>query len=284
MEIFWIVVISVLVIFFIARGKGAHKANADSTQIAPKTKRPSDANAASDNGIPSGYQIWVARPDVAGLLHKKKEAVAFAKAKQQTLLLEREPDNTHDSNAIKLIGLGDGKQFFVGYVPKEISEQIAATNMFEHVRARLRKTYLSERNYVDIEYQIIGPKSLKKIFETYHSNKPMTESQKDYFSFFELQLSKDLTCGAADTQIAEHKKTVSEDELKEWDAYQHILNEFNDADFRDSYDLKKVSKTVLLSALKELRANGNSYVFLDQNIDDVVDKVVEMKPDLEKSS
>ena len=276
MEILAVVVVVAVVIFLIAKGK--------SKTITGKTHSKSSANAGAANEIPSGYQIWVARPEVAGLMHRKKDAVEFVRSKHKRLILEREPDNTHDANAIKLIGVGDGRQFFIGYVPKEISEQIAATERFDCVQARLRKTYVSEKNFVDIEYQIIGPKAQKKAFDAYHSSKAATEIQKDYLKFFGIPFSKDITSGVADNQIAEHRKTVTEEELKEWEAYQNILNEFNDPDFRESYDLKKVSKAVLLSVLKVMHESGNSYSYLDSNIDEVVEKIIETKPDLEKAS
>lgn len=284
MEIIAIVVVVAVIIFFFAKGKPKEAATSDSKKPIVKAAPKQTANIDSANGIPSGYQIWVARPDVAGLLHHKADALAFARSSQQQLLLEIELNNTHDANAIKLIGVGDGRQCFIGYVPKEISAQIAATDTFEHIQARLKKTFVGDKNFVDIEYQIIGLKTHKKVFDAYHLNKAATDVQKYYFKFFDIPLPKELTSGAADSQIAEHKKTVTEQELTEWVAYQSILTEFDDPDFRESYELKKVSKTVLLSALNALHDSGKSYEYLDSNIDEVVDKLIEMKPDLETSS
>lgn len=85
--------------------------------------------------------------------------------------------------------------------------------------------------------------------------------------------------------IAEHRtKLETEDKarLDEWDAYEEICNEFDDADFRASFELKKVSNKVLKDALDALKREGATMRSLAADIDTVVDTVITLKPDLEK--
>ena len=232
--------------------------------------------------IPKGYQIYADALPIAGLQYRKDEALKFAKSSNQELSFEREPTNEHDPNAIKLIGLSSSTKYFLGYLPKELSEQIATTGLTESVKARLVRIYVGSDDYLDIQYQVIGPKADKKRFDEFLSNQPVDASQKEYLKFFGLPIPKGMTSGQAEQTIAEHRKSSKPEEQEEWDGYDSIFNEFDDPDFRETYDLKKVGKTVLLDALAQLKQQGKSYKHLANNIDEVVEKVIELKPDLEK--
>lgn len=232
--------------------------------------------------IPNGYQIFAQDLPVAGMFYRTEEAMNFAMSSNQELMLEREPSNKFDTNAIKLIGLSGATQYFIGYLPKELSAQIIGTDMFEKVKARLASIHLSGGEYLDIEYQLIGPKVDKKKFDEFLKIQPANSSQKNYFKFFKLPIPRGLNVGQAEQIIVEHKKTSTSEEQENYEAYFTILEEFDDKGFRSDNYLKKVSKVVLLEAINNLKAEGKTYSYLAENIDEVVDKVIELKPDLEK--
>jgi hypothetical protein len=253
-----------------------------------KVKRSQSLSTPSGTGknflspIPKGYQIYADALPIAGMQFRKSEAIKFAKSSNQGLSLEREPNNEHDPNAIKLIGLSSSTKYFLGYLPKEISAQIVTTGLAESVKARLVRIYLRGDDYLDIQYQVIGPKTDKKRFDEFLNNQPADASQKEYLKFFGLPVPKGMDSGEAAQAIAEHRKNSKPEEQDEWDGYSSILDEFDDPGFRETYDLKKVGKTILLDALAQLRKQGKSYKHLADNIDEVVGKVIELKPDLEK--
>src|SRR5438105_3118824 len=58
--------------------------------------------------IPDGMGILEGDLEVAGVTHRIENAVAFAKRQDQCLELVRDPDNPHDPNAIKVIGVSRG--------------------------------------------------------------------------------------------------------------------------------------------------------------------------------
>ena len=252
------------------------------------TSKNKSSNDSQGNGksflppMPSGYQIFAKNLPVAGMQHRKDEALKFARSNNQELSLEREPSNKFDPNAIKLIGLSGSTQYFIGYLPKELSEQIICTGMYETVKARLGRIYISNNDYLEIQYQVIGPKVDKKKFDEFLSNQPADSSQKDYFKFFALPIPKGLTAGQAEQAISEHRKSSKPEEQEEWEGYTNILEEFDDQDFRDGYDLKKVSKTILMEAINQLKAQGKTYKYLSDNIDEIAELIIELKPDLEK--
>lgn len=166
-------------------------------------------------------------------------------------------------------------------MPKELSAQINGSDLFENVKARLGRIYISKNGFLEIQYQVIGPKTEKQKFDEFLSNQSADSSQKDYFRFFGLPISKGLTSGQAGKTIAEHRKNSKPEDLEEWDSLKNIIDELDDKDSREGYNLKKVSKTILMDALNLLKAEGKSYKYLSNNIDEVAEKIIELKPDLE---
>lgn len=156
--------------------------------------------------IPSGYQIYAGHLPIAGIKYRKQDAIKFANSSNQELGLEREPNNEHDPNAIKLIGISGSNKYFMGYIPKDLSEQIVSTGLFDSVKPRLSRIYVGKNDFIDIQYQIIGPKTNKKQFDAFLENQPADSLQKDYFKFFGLTVPRNLTTGQAKQNISEHKK------------------------------------------------------------------------------
>ena len=115
--------------------------------------------------IPVGFQIFEDRLSVAGTSFREKDAAAFAKTRTGWLEFERDTDNKHDRNAIRVIGctrdFSGTKRRFVGYVPKEISKQIVVSRFWGKIQPRLRRTNVSSDGYIDIEFQILGPQGQK---------------------------------------------------------------------------------------------------------------------------
>lgn len=118
--------------------------------------------------IPDGFQILEERLEVAGVSFQKEDAAAFASATGGWLELERDLGNKHDRNAIKVIGCNKGffgtKRRFIGYVPKEVSQAIVEGGYLGQIRPRLLKTYVGDRGFVEILFQVIGPKGKKYEF------------------------------------------------------------------------------------------------------------------------
>jgi len=119
-----------------------------------------------DQEIPSGYMIFEERLEVAGIQFRKDDALSFSQNPDGCWLdFEREENNKYDKNAIKVIGCRKGfigiKRYFVGYVPKEISKIIIEGGYWGVVKPRLLKTYIGKGEYVEILFQLLGPKEKK---------------------------------------------------------------------------------------------------------------------------
>ncbi|RLB24349.1 MAG: hypothetical protein DRG73_04015 [Deltaproteobacteria bacterium] len=134
--------------------------------------------------IPEGFHIYEDRLEVAGVSFRKNDAAAFAKSKHLWLELEREQENKHDKNAIRVIGCSKGlfgtKRRFIGYVPKDVAKKIVEGGFWGKVRPRLLKTYVGAGGFVEILFQLLGPKGQKFQFSP-----PKTQEGGHYTEYVE---------------------------------------------------------------------------------------------------
>ena len=122
----------------------------------------------SEQEIPPGFHIYEERLQVAGANFRKEDTGAFASSKDGWLEFQQDPDNKYDRKAIKVIGCNKGffgtKRRFIGYVPKEVAHRIIDGDFLSHIVPILLKTYIGYDDYVEILFQILGPKEKKAEF------------------------------------------------------------------------------------------------------------------------
>lgn len=135
-------------------------------------------------GIPEGFQIFEDRLEVAGVSFRRADSASFANSRNGWLELEREHSNKHDKNAIKVIGCSrtpfGAKRRFIGYVPKDVAKRIVEGGFWGRIQPRLLKTYVGEGEYVEILFQILGPKGQKFQFKP-----PKTQVDGHYTDYVE---------------------------------------------------------------------------------------------------
>lgn len=110
-------------------------------------------------------------------------------------------------------------------------------------------------------------------------NRPATPIQKEYYRYFGIPITKGLTASEAEDIIASQELTEEQDE--EWDAYAEIIDELQDKDFREDYDLKKPSIPVIRQAVQRHTSQGAT--ILELSPDDLVDTILDIKPELRKA-
>jgi hypothetical protein len=114
--------------------------------------------------IPEGMRIFAEDQEVAGVQHRIRNVMAFAKGSNHDLLFERDPSNPHDPNAIKVIGTYKGwfvwRSVHLGYVSADMARLIAERNMFSEIRPRLRNIWWGgyTQDYIVVRFDILGPK------------------------------------------------------------------------------------------------------------------------------
>lgn len=116
-------------------------------------------------------------------------------------------------------------------------------------------------------------------------SRPPTKEQKEFCKFFGLMMEKGLTASDAEKLITEHESKLAEEEdprLDEWGAFSEIMEELSDSEMRADYEIKKPSVSLIKSALDDLGQQGKSYRDVADEIDILVEKLVELKPELQR--
>lgn len=246
--------------------------------------------------IPNGCQIYAAGLFVQGLHVEahRSQGESFARGRAQELVLVAEPSNPHDKNAVRVLGNFKGlllsSRAELGYVPKDIAEALVATALLPSVSPRLKYVSVGDDGRVDIEFDIVGPKEQKKVFDAYFEKKltdgPPTAEQKELAWFFNIKLPKGVTFGQAQSEIDLRRSSLEHEApaaLLEWEAYWRICEELDDAENRrDLYSVKSISRKVLRSTIDALKKEGKAMHELADDPQLVVDRVIADHPNLER--
>jgi hypothetical protein len=115
---------------------------------------------------PDGYGYFDKYSPVAGCNHYREDAAAFVASGSRQIELDREPDNPHDGNAIRVLGCTKGilftKRRHIGCIRAETAEIIAKYSLFPHLRTRLcaiqhRPETNEEPEYIKVVVQLLLP-------------------------------------------------------------------------------------------------------------------------------
>lgn len=116
--------------------------------------------------------------------------------------------------------------------------------------------------------------------------RPPGPLQKEYLKFFGITHTSGTTLAEAERLIAQHRRTADSSDaakLADWQSFEYIVKEFWDPDSRDGYDIKKPSLPVIKAAIDALQREGKTLQELEAEPETVADKLIEMKPSLERS-
>lgn len=250
------------------RQRGDHKGAYKASKFLPPIKK--------------GYQIFLKNMGITGLGYRREDAVAFIDDMNQALRLEREPDNSQDENAIKVIGLGDSGEYFLGYLPRFAALQIVKTDSFNAVYGRLVRAYRGTDDYIEIQLQIVGLKEKKQEFDAFAKGLPAQGHQKEYLTYWNIPFDESLTVGEAESIVHNHSEETRKD-TKAWSEFQDylkIIEDFEDDDNQESYGLAEVPRDVLIKTLRELRMELGSYEAISDEPDVLVERILEKHPEL----
>jgi len=131
---------------------------------------------AQDRHRPQGE--WVQASvveEVAGVQFRKADAKAFAdsaksaekKKRYYGVLLQHEPDNPHDRNAIAVFGLAEVKSLFridlrkwhIGYLPADLAAELCREllNRGVPIAAELYSIYEGRQGFLDFKFIVLAP-------------------------------------------------------------------------------------------------------------------------------
>lgn len=135
--------------------------------------------------------------------------------------------------------------------------------------------------------------------------RPANTLQKEFYRFFSLKTPAGLTFSEAKTFIDEferdndgdfeyHLEDIKTDEqiesfkrnqllLEDWRNFEEIVLEFEDSEFRDSYEIKKPTISLMRKAIAELKKENVTMEDASSDIELVVEKLLQIKPELSKA-
>ena len=116
-------------------------------------------------------------------------------------------------------------------------------------------------------------------------NRPSTALQKEFYHFFDIKIPAGLTYSAAEKTIAEKQEVLDNEEsplLNEWESLESIWVQLLDPETREGYEIKKPGPAVIKAAIETLRAEGNSLSKLEEDLQLVTDKIILLKPELQR--
>ncbi len=204
------------------------------------------------------WKVFETEEKVAGVTHDSR-TINFLKLCDQPqfrIFLEKQPSNKHDPNAIKVMGSAMmGDELVVeqlGYLSKHTALQLKDE---EELEARPHSVYLPVQGHsFGLRIRVL------------------VRSQK----YRKKQYGESATPAPKKVQWEPEPWTKQDDENLE-----EIYEYFSDKDFREDYYIKKPSKKLIKEAAKALHKKGIASSSLSLHIDQVVELVVKLNPDLE---
>lgn len=115
-------------------------------------------------------------------------------------------------------------------------------------------------------------------------NRPASIMQKEFYKYFGIKPPKRLTQDAAQVFIPQYIKSLNKEndqDSEEWFQYIDLYDEINDPNFREDYELKKISLPLYRSVINQLREGGMTMTELSEDIDFVIGKIIEIKPEIQ---
>ena len=286
MEYLSLLIVVALIYVFIKNWKaGGKQSNNLNSSQSRKPSPPGTVNERFGKNKPSGYQIYIHSPALAGVQFRKDDAIEFAQGSNHAIELEADPTNEHDSSAIKVIGISSGRRNHIGFLPAGDAKTIVSRGYLDKVLPRLKKIYLSESGWLEIEYDVVIPKDLIKESKALDLEEPMNKDQNDFLKFFDQPIPKGLNVGQANAIIEEFTAKMNAEHpgrIDEYEAYDEIIWAVNDKEEREQYDLKKPPMAVVKQALESLCSQGMTYVQIKDDMQLLADEIFRIRPDLER--
>lgn len=115
--------------------------------------------------------------------------------------------------------------------------------------------------------------------------RPATPWEREFYTFFELKCPKDLTSNDAKRAQREFFASLNEEDewkIEAWSSYESIYEEIADPYFREDYAMRKPTIPQFRKAMEALVAAGHTFEKLQDELEVVIEKLIEMTPKLSK--
>jgi len=118
--------------------------------------------------------------------------------------------------------------------------------------------------------------------------RPASKLQKERARFLGIKLPEGVAESRAQKLISDHISVLegkNDPRVDEWDSIENIIHQLSDEQaLKEFFSIRKPGIELIIAALEQLKSEGRSYVLSEDNIESVVQKLLELKPDLELKS
>lgn len=129
-------------------------------------------------------------------------------------------------------------------------------------------------------------------------NRPATPMQREFYRFFSLKAPPKLTAALASEFIRTYSSSLEDEiyddedsphdyppDLQRWEIFEELWDELGNSPYvLEEWDMKRPSLAAFRSAIHELEASGTNLLELEADTETVADKLLEMNPNLARSS
>ncbi len=116
--------------------------------------------------------------------------------------------------------------------------------------------------------------------------RPADAMQKECLRFYGVAVPRGLTVTAAAALITEKEADLEAQGSKlaeEWSSFERLVDELSDRETCEDYGIKKPTLAMIRAAVEELRKGGKSLDELETEPELVTDKIIEMRPEMERA-
>jgi len=115
--------------------------------------------------------------------------------------------------------------------------------------------------------------------------RPPSQEQREFFRFFGFSVPAGIGQDEAAALRTRHIKELKQSEsakLNDWKHYSELLEELADPEYREGFDIKKPSLSLVRKVVADLIAEGWTYERLRDDEDEFIDRLIAADPRIEK--
>lgn len=137
-------------------------------QTPPPRKKSQVIRTAAPDRDPNWRQLCSWAQDIVGEQYHKPEIMAWEAAPDRALEVVREPQNPHDPNAIAIFGVWDGgsRRGHLGYLPRELAADIAATRPVDMPLKAVPFTLYKSGDFRDLKVRLLEPSARSEFWKS----------------------------------------------------------------------------------------------------------------------
>jgi hypothetical protein len=193
------------------------------------------------------------------------------------------PASERDMDEIRELGINSDKVF----TKCEANDILGLFNPMEEDQKEILKFFKvpqSKFNYSRAQYEISKIMANQEKKATW-DNRPADQTQREFFRFTGLKMPKNLKYKDAEKLETDyiHFSEEHEDRAKEWEIYKDLWLALNEPETLEDNEIKRVTLNAYRDAFEALISEGKSYEDLHGEVEDVIEKIIEMNPSIVKS-